>query len=212
MTRSEWIAGVVRKMHAALALTSVVPFRIRFFSALLAALAATASAQAQQQPRYYYAQPRPFPCDVVTYSPAGTVVSISPLTPLAPSPSVQPFNVVPANTVPAAQPAATAAAGALAEVNAKRAARGLRPYAHDPGLTAAAQACAQFRANNFMFGHTSNDFAFVPAGTSCSSTGCAAYPASYGWMSCDVYDNYTFAGAAWAWGRDGKRYMHIFVR
>ena len=100
----------------------------------------------------------------------------------------------------------------LDEVNAKRVARGLRPFIRDDGLTLAARACAAFRAKHSLFGHTSNDFAFVPAGTSCSSTGCAAYPSSYGWMSCCVYDGYTFAGAAWVPGRDGQRYMHLFVR
>lgn len=100
----------------------------------------------------------------------------------------------------------------LDEVNAKRAQRGLRPFVRDDSLTQAARACAGFRANNRLFGHTSNDFAFVPAGSSASSAGCAAYPASYGWMSCCVYDNYTYAGAAWVTGSDGKRYMHLFVR
>lgn len=101
---------------------------------------------------------------------------------------------------------------ALSEVNAKRAMRGLRPYIFDAGLTQAAQSCASFRASRHMFGHTGNDFQFLPSGSHASSAGCAAYPASYGWMSCDVYDNYTYAGAAWAMGADGKRYMHIFVR
>ncbi len=101
---------------------------------------------------------------------------------------------------------------ALDEVNAKRAARGLRPFVRDEGLTQAARAAAEFRAANGLFGHTGNDFAFVPAGTSASSAGCAAYPASYGWMSCCVYDNYTYAGAAWVTGRDGRRFMHLFVR
>jgi len=100
----------------------------------------------------------------------------------------------------------------LEEGNAKRAARGLRPFLRDEGLTRAARECAQFRANSGLFGHTSNDFAFVPAGSSASSTGCAAYPAGFGWMSCCTYDNYTYAGAAWATGRDGRRYMHLFVR
>lgn len=100
----------------------------------------------------------------------------------------------------------------LDEVNAKRAARGLRPFVRDDGLTQAAQACAGFRARHGLFGHTSNDFGFVPAGSSASSAGCAAYPASYGWMSCCVYDNYTYGGAAWVTGSDGKRYMHLFVR
>jgi hypothetical protein len=31
-------------------------------------------------------------------------------------------------------------------------------------------------------------------------------------MSCCVYDNYTYGGAAYVTGRDGKRYMHLFVR
>jgi hypothetical protein len=97
----------------------------------------------------------------------------------------------------------------LDEVNAKRAARGLRPYLRDPGLTQAAMACAQYRATYGIFGHTSNDFAF---GGGAASTGCAAYPPSYGWMSCCTYDNYTYAGAAYVTGRDGRRYMHLFVR
>ena len=100
----------------------------------------------------------------------------------------------------------------LDEVNAKRAGRGLRPFVRDEGLTQAAQACASFRAERLLFGHTSNDFAFVPAGASAGSAGCAAYPASYGWMSCCTYENYTYAGAAAVTGRDGKRYMHLFVR
>ncbi|MCI0702963.1 MAG: hypothetical protein L0241_17945 [Planctomycetia bacterium] len=100
----------------------------------------------------------------------------------------------------------------LDEVNAKRAAHGLRPFIRDEGLTQAAQACASYRAQYGLFGHTSNDFGFVPAGSSASAAGCAAYPASYGWMSCCTYDNYTYGGAAWVTGRDGKRYMHLFVR
>ncbi|MBN9120207.1 MAG: hypothetical protein J0I06_13760 [Planctomycetes bacterium] len=100
----------------------------------------------------------------------------------------------------------------LDEVNAKRAARGLRPFVRDEGLTQAARSCAAFRAERGLFGHTSNDFAFVPPGAAASSAGCAAYPVSYGWMSCCVYDNHTYAGAAWVTGRDGRRYMHLFVR
>jgi hypothetical protein len=124
---------------------------------------------------------------------------------------------------PAATPAAghvsgyTPASGSdvgdgLDEVNAKRATRGLRPFVRDEGLAQAARGCAQFRATYGLFGHTSNDFSFVPAGTVASSAGCAAYPASYGWMSCCVYDNYTYGGAAWVTGHDGRRYMHLFVR
>jgi len=100
----------------------------------------------------------------------------------------------------------------LDEVNAKRAARGLRPFVRDEGLTQAAYAAAQFRATHRLFGHTGNDFAFCPPGVAAASNGCAAYPASFGWMSCCVYDNYTYAGAAWVTGSDGQRYMHLFVR
>jgi hypothetical protein len=117
------------------------------------------------------------------------------------------------NAVPASAGVSNGMAGdGLDEVNAKRAARGLRPYIRDEGLSQAAQACAAFRGQYGLFGHTSNDFGFVPAGTSASSAGCAAYPAGYGWMSCCTYDNYTYAGAAWVTGRDGQRYMHLFVR
>jgi uncharacterized protein YkwD len=97
-------------------------------------------------------------------------------------------------------------------VNAQRAARGLRPYVRDDGLTQAAMSCAAFRAERGMFGHTSNDFAFLPAGSTAASAGCAAYPASQGWMSCCVHENYTYAGAAYVTGRDGRRYMQLFVR
>jgi hypothetical protein len=101
---------------------------------------------------------------------------------------------------------------ALAEVNALRAQRGLAPYAYDEGLTQAAQAAANYRANYLMEGHTSNDFAFVPAGSHASSAGCAAWSPSMGWGSCCCYDNYQSAGAGWAMGRDGRRYMHLYVR
>lgn len=101
---------------------------------------------------------------------------------------------------------------ALAEVNAKRAARGLPPYLPDPALTAAARAAAGARAARGLFGHTVNDFQFLPPGATAAAAGCAAYPDSYGWMSCAVYDRYRFAGAAWVRGADGRRFMHLFVR
>ncbi len=101
---------------------------------------------------------------------------------------------------------------ALDEVNAYRAGRGLRPFIRDEGLTIAARGCAAARARALCFGHTENDFAFVPSGTTATSAGCAAYPADHGWLSCCMDDPAIYGGAAWALGSDGKRYMHLFVR
>lgn len=100
----------------------------------------------------------------------------------------------------------------LDEVNAARAARGLRPYIRDDNLTSAATSCAEFRAARLIAGHTSNDFAALPQGTSATSAGCAAWEPEFGWGSCCTYEGYTYAGAAYATGRDGRRYMHLFVR
>jgi hypothetical protein len=120
------------------------------------------------------------------------------------------------NRVPqAARPApaeSDQAGDGLDEVNAKRAERGLRPFLRDESLTRAAFGAARFRARHLLFGHTANDFAFLPAGASADSAGCAAYPAGYGWLSCCTYEGYTHAGAAYAVGADGKRYMHLYVR
>ena len=101
---------------------------------------------------------------------------------------------------------------ALAEVNAARAQRGLRPFLPDPSLNQAARTCAQIRAARRIEGHLPNDFSYVPAGTSARSAGCGALEPSWGWGTCCTYDNYTYAGAAWVMGADGKRYMHLFVR
>ena len=100
----------------------------------------------------------------------------------------------------------------LDEVNAARAARGLRPYLLDENLARAASDCAIYRARNGLAGHTSNDFAFLPPGTQARSAGCAAWPVGMGWGSCCTFDNYQYAGAAFCVGADGRRYMHIFVR
>ena len=105
-----------------------------------------------------------------------------------------------------------AGTSALSEVNATRAARGLPPYIEDSNLTAAASAAAKFRADRLISGHTQNDFAFLPPGAFASAAGCAAWPQGMGWGSCATYDNYRFAGASYAIGRDGQRYMHLFVR
>lgn len=101
---------------------------------------------------------------------------------------------------------------ALDEVNATRAQRGLPPFRYDEGLTRAAQACAQFRADRRIEGHTSNDFSFVPAGSHATSAGCAAWAPSMGWGACCTYEQHSYAGAAYAMGPDGRRYMHLFVR
>ncbi len=101
---------------------------------------------------------------------------------------------------------------ALAEVNATRAKRGLRPFQHDPQLTQAALQCAQIRASRRIAGHLANDFAYLPAGSTARSAGCGAMEPSWGWGTCCTYENYTYAGAAWVMGADGKRYMHLFVR
>jgi hypothetical protein len=104
---------------------------------------------------------------------------------------------------------------ALDEVNAYRAKKGLRPFVEDPGLTAAAASAADYKAARHIFGHLmkgAGDFRFLPPGVHADAAGCAAYTPSHGWMSCCADDNYKYAGAAFAWGDDGKRYMNLFVR
>jgi hypothetical protein len=101
---------------------------------------------------------------------------------------------------------------ALAEVNAARAARGLKPFKKDADLTAGAINVADFRAARLIEGHTGNDFAGLPEDCTAAAAGCAAWEPSLGWGACCTYENYRYAGAAWAMGRDGRRYMHLFVR
>lgn len=175
------------------------------FRALLAGLALAAAATAaeagpfRRSVRTYY-QPYYQPTQPHAYYP----------TAMAPAAPAAETGVTPVGGI--ATPVSVTEGDGLDEVNAQRAARGLRPYMRDEGLTQAARACAAFRAAHRLFGHTSNDFAFVPPGSFASSAGCAAYPAGYGWMSCCVYENHNYAGAAWVTGADGKRYMHLFVR
>ena len=109
-------------------------------------------------------------------------------------------------------PSLSFGADALEQVNAQRASRGLAPYARDGGLSLAAEQAAQYRAANRLFGHCSNDFAFLPPGSSADAAGCAAHPPSYGFLACAVYDGYQFAGAATVIGSDGLAYHHLFVR
>jgi hypothetical protein len=101
---------------------------------------------------------------------------------------------------------------ALAEVNAARARRGLRPFLPDPLLNQAARTCAKIRAASRIEGHLPSDFAHLPSGASATSAGCGALEPSWGWGTCCTYDNYNYAGAAWVMGADGQRYMHLFVR
>jgi hypothetical protein len=100
----------------------------------------------------------------------------------------------------------------LEEVNAARAARGLPPYEYDEDLTRAAGGCALWRAARLCSGHTPNDFSALPPGSWASAAGCAAWTPELGWGSCCSFENWRYAGAAWAIGRDGRRYMHVFVR
>lgn len=118
-------------------------------------------------------------------------------------------------TADGSRPATEAAQGddALAEVNAVRAQRGLRPYQHDPLLHQAARAAAKQRAARLISGHLpESDFSYVPSGGSATAAGCAAWTPDWGWGACCTYDNYTYAGASWVMGQDGRRYMHLFVR
>ncbi len=100
----------------------------------------------------------------------------------------------------------------LGEVNAARSKRSLPPFERDEGLTEAAMAAALYRAQRLIEGHTPNDFEFLPEGCTADSAGCGALEPSWGWGSCCTFDDYKKAGAAWAWGSNGLRFMHIFVR
>lgn len=104
---------------------------------------------------------------------------------------------------------------ALAEVNAARAQRGLRPYVNDPALNEAARKCAARRASIHCAGHCpESDFTYLSPSVNTNGVvgGCAAWEPSWGWGACATYDNYTYCGAAWVMGSDGRRYMHLFAR
>ena len=117
---------------------------------------------------------------------------------------------------PAASPKAIApATDPLSQVNARRAAAGLRPYVQDPGLTRAAQAAVQYRARLRIRGHVQSgmgDFQFLPTGATAAAAGADWYGATAEFATCAMTDNYTFAGAASAVGPDGEWYHQLFVR
>ncbi len=100
---------------------------------------------------------------------------------------------------------------ALDLVNAKRAERGLPAYQRDAGLTEAAAKCAAYRADHLMAGHTGNDFAFLPAGSTADAAGCAAWASDFG--ACAMFETqYRTAGAAFVVGKNGLRFCQLFVR
>lgn len=99
-------------------------------------------------------------------------------------------------------------ADALDMVNAQRAQRGLRPYLRDPALTQHAYACAKIRAERRIFGHLNGEL----SGVNASCSGCAGNEPSWGFMACDLYANWTYCGAAYVMGSDGKMYCHAFYR
>lgn len=101
---------------------------------------------------------------------------------------------------------------ALDEVNADRAKHGLSKFQHDPLLSKAAYACAKARAVSHIYGHLPSDFDYLPPGAHATAAGCGALEPSWGWGTCCTHDSYTYAGAAWVMGDDGRRYMHLFVR
>jgi hypothetical protein len=162
--------------------------RLILISALLVASAADSFAGPRLRNRYRYQTVAP----TYNYQPPSEPVGATPLPEATASPVV--------------------AVNALAEVNAARARRGLPAYLPDEGLEQAAQTCALLRAQYLLAGHTANDFAALPQGTAASAAGCGALEPSWGWGSCCTYDNYRYAGAAVVTGRDGRRFMHLFVR
>lgn len=139
---------------------------------------------------------------------AAPIPAPAPIPVPGPSPAPAP---VPPKKMPEPGGSSEEAQEALGEVNAVRAARGLRPYVVDELLVIGAKRCAVYRAARLIEGHTGNDFVFLPAGAYARAGGCAAWHGN-DWGSCCTYDGYTYAGAAWARGRDGRRFMQLFVR
>ncbi len=100
---------------------------------------------------------------------------------------------------------------AIKAINGARAQRGLRPYVRDDDLTKGAIRVTAHRAARRMFGHAENDFNFLE-GCTAACAGCAANEPTWGFMACAVYENWTYCGAAWVLGGDGRLYCHAFYR
>lgn len=100
---------------------------------------------------------------------------------------------------------------AMAELNAIRRSRGLRPFIRDEGLTRGAMSAAKFRADRFIKGHAKSDFAFLPRGVTAEAAGCSACDPWWGFLACCDDENWLFGGAASCKGADGRIYHHLFV-
>lgn len=125
-------------------------------------------------------------------------------------PSVLPVEAKPVET-PKVHGTSAGSDDALDEVNAYRAQRGLQPFVRDEHLTQAARKAATLRAQSLIDGHLNSDFDCLPSGAHADAAGCGALDDSWGWGTCCSTDSYRYAGAAWVRGKDGKRYMHLFV-
>ena len=115
------------------------------------------------------------------------------------------------STGPAYRAVPNTAVDAMADVNARRAAAGLKPFILDPELMEAAKNAASCRASILCTGHLQNDYAAGGPGYPASVSGCGVM--QYGmFLSCGSEDRKTYAGAAKALGKDGRWYCHLFVR
>jgi hypothetical protein len=114
--------------------------------------------------------------------------------------------------------AGIAAQDGLDTVNRQRASKGLKPFIRDEAMSQGAAKIADYRAANLISGHVRGnrgDFAFLPPGARATAGGAGAWPMDIvnilHWGTCCSDENWTYAGAASAMGRDGKLYMHLFV-
>ena len=100
----------------------------------------------------------------------------------------------------------------LEEVNRLRRAHGVAEFERDLELNNAAIKLSLHRAKHLIAGHSDDDFGFLWDRKSADASGVGAAKDEWGWCTCCMLDKYRYAGAAWARGRDGQRYMSIFVR